>query len=334
MKSNSKCIKIAVLLLLFGLIIPLNAGAENLKIGAMRLGTSWYVFGASFAKIFQEVLPPGSNVEVIARGGGVANPVAVNQGKVGLGIATVATSVWALNGHPVVYKGTKYPDIRALVGGLNSIWVTAMMTEDYIKKTGNDTLEKALLATKDAPRIAMKPAGSSIPVVVDMLFEAIGTNREKIESHGGKIIQVGASQIPGLLRDGRADLYFEGATAGHPAITEASLTTELRFMDFPDDALAKLSKEGLNPLPMPKFFKGQTGPTKAVDLGNLLIVNKDMSEEMAYLLTKTICENKETLGEAHKALKNFDPKLAGTPGRTGIPLHPGALKYYKEQGWL
>lgn len=334
MKSRSNIVKIATLLFLIGLFVPLNAGAENLKIGAMRLGTTWYVLGASFAKVFEEALPAESNVEVIARGGGVANPVAVNEGKVDVAIATVATAVWAYNGHPVVYKGTKYPNIRALVGGLNSIWVTAMVTEDYIKKTGNDTLEKALLAAKDAPRIAMKPAGSSIPVVVDMLFNAMGTNREEIESHGGKIIQVGAKQIPGLLRDGRADLYFEGATAGHPAITEASLTTELRFLDFPGDALTKLSKEGLNPLPMPEFFKGQTGPTKAVDLGTLLIVNKDMSEEMAYLLTKTICENTETLGEAHKALKNFDPKIAGKPGRTGIPLHPGALKYYKEQGWL
>jgi TRAP-type uncharacterized transport system substrate-binding protein len=59
-----------------------------------------------------------------------------------------------------------------------------------------------------------------------------------------------------------------------------------------------------------------------------------MSVDQAYLITKTICENKEAMTLAHKAWKNFDPALAGKPEKTGIPLHPGAEKYYKEKGWL
>ena len=180
----------------------------------------------------------------------------------------------------------------------------------------------------------MKPAGSSVPVVADMIMAAAGTNRKEIEAHGGKIIQVGAKQIPALVRDGRADLYFESAMKGHPATTEASLTGNVRFMDLPDNVLSVLAKEGLNPLPMPQFFKGQSGPTKAVDMGTLVIGHKDMSVDQAYLITKTICENKEAMSQAHKAWKNFDPALAGKPEKTGIPLHPGAEKYYKEKGWL
>ena len=51
MKSRHMLTKILVAFILVGLILPLNAGAENLKIGAMRLGTSWYVFGATLAKL-------------------------------------------------------------------------------------------------------------------------------------------------------------------------------------------------------------------------------------------------------------------------------------------
>ena len=334
MKSRRMFTKIIVALTLVGLILPLNAGAETLKIGAMRLGTSWYVFGATLAKLLQEAMPAGTNVEVVARGGGVGNPLAVDKGKVNIALANVATVVWAWNGHPIVYKGKQYRNIRALVGNLNSVWITAMLREKYIARTGNDSLEKALLAKKDAPRIVMKPAGSSVPVVADMIMAAMGTNRKEIESHGGKIIQVGAKQIPALVRDGRADLYFESAMKGHPSTTEASLTGNVRFMDLPDNVLSALAKEGLNPLPMPQFFKGQSGPTKAVDMGTLVIGHKDMSVDQAYLITKTICENKEAMTLAHKAWKNFDPALAGKPEKTGIPLHPGAEKYYKEKGWL
>ena len=63
-------------------------------------------------------------------------------------------------GEAEIYKGKKHEDIRALVGGINSLYIVAMLREDYIKKTGNDTLEKAL-ADKNL-RIIMKPAGSSV----------------------------------------------------------------------------------------------------------------------------------------------------------------------------
>ncbi len=326
--------KLVISVFVLSLIVPYPAGATDVKIGAMRLGTSWYVFGATLAKLLQDALPTGSNVEVVARGGGVGNPLAVDKGKVNIALANVATVVWAWNGHPVVYKGKQYQNIRALVGNLNSVWITAMLREDYISRTGNDTLEKALLAEKNAPRIVMKPAGSSVPVVADMIMAAMGTSREKIKDHGGKIIQVGAKQIPSLVRDGRADLYFESAMKGHPATTETALTGNVRFMDLPDKTLNELAKEGLNPLPMPAYFKGQSGPTKAVDMGTLVIAQKDMPEDLAYLITKTLCENKDEMAKAHKAWMNFDPTLAGKPEKTGIPLHPGAERYYKEKGWL
>ena len=95
----------------------------------------------------------------------------------------------------------------------------------------------------------------------------------------------------------------------------------------------QLSKKGLTPLPMPESYNGQSGETKSVDFGTLIIANKSLSEEMAYLITKTICENKDAMAKAHKAWSNFKPELAGTPANTGIPLHPGALKYYQERGW-
>jgi TRAP-type uncharacterized transport system substrate-binding protein len=85
---------------------------------------------------------------------------------------------------------------------------------------------------------------------------------------------------------------------------------------------------------MPKQFKGQTGPTKVLDIGTQLVAHKDMPEDLAYLITKTICENKEAMAQGHKAWANFDPKVAGKPENTGIPLHPGAERYYREKGWL
>lgn len=306
--------------------------ADDISIGAMRPGSAWYVFAATLSNLLKSAMGDEARIDVIARGGGVSNPAAVDQKKATIALSNVATAVWAFNGPQGPYK-QKHDNIRALMGGLNAVRVTAVVTEDYIKRTGNDTLEKALKSDKPA-RIVMKPAGSSVPVVADMLIEAIGTSRDDIKSRGGEFIQVAANQIPAVIRDGRADLYFEVAIPGHPTLTEVTLTNEMRFLAFPDDAIAKLAQKGLQPAPVLKWFKGIEKPVPAVDLGTVLIAHKDLPDETAYRITKILAENAEEMGKAHKAWLRFKPEDGAKEAKRGIPLHPGSERYFKEKGWM
>ncbi|MBL6958495.1 MAG: TRAP transporter substrate-binding protein, partial [Rhodospirillales bacterium] len=66
----------------------------------------------------------------------------------------------------------------------------------------------------------------------------------------------------------------------------------------------------------------------------MIIANEKMSVKDAYTITKTIIENKAAMAKAHKAWSRFKPEDAWKPANTGIPLHPGAIKYYKERGWM
>jgi TRAP transporter TAXI family solute receptor len=307
--------------------------AQELKLQAMPLGSIWYVFAATFAKHIQPALPAGAKVEVVARGGGIGNVILVHEKKADLALANVCTSVWAMEGEQEIYKGKKYPDIRALLGGLNEVWIVGMLTEEYIKRTGNDTLEKALLSNQP-PRVIMKPAGSTVPPAVRMIFEGIGLDFDKYKAKGGQIIQVDVGQIPQMMRDGRADLYFESVSPGHPATQEVTLTVPVRFLDLPEKSLAVLARNGMKVHPMPVFFKGQSGPTKAADFGTNLIVHKDMPDEIAYAITKAIVENRDAIVAEHKAMSGFVAKDAWRPENVGVPLHPGAIKYYKEKGWM
>jgi len=312
------------------------AGAQavtDLKFGATPLGSIWYVFAASVAKHVQPALPAGSKVDIIARGGGIGNPILVNEGKADVAFANVITSVWAMNGEEEIYKGKKYPNIRALLGGLNEVWIAGMLTEDYIRRTGNDTLEKALLS-KDPPRLIMKPAGSTVPPSVRIIFESLGLTFDKYRAGGGQIIQIDVGQIPNMMRNGRADLYFESVSPGHPATQEVTLTVPMRFMDLPERSLKALSQNGLKVHPLPASFKGQNGPTKAADFGTNLIVHKDMPDATAYAITKAVIENRDAIVAENKAMEGFIAKDAWRPENVGIPLHPGAIRYYKERGWM
>jgi TRAP transporter TAXI family solute receptor len=315
------------------IVVPIGAGAVTLKIQTARLGLSWFAFGDTLSTMLKGNLLSETNIEVVPWGGGVVNPKFVSKDQSKTGLANLTTVVWAWNGYPVVYKSQKYTNIRALVGGLKSAWITAMAREAYIQKTGNDTLEKILLSGKPV-RVVMKPAWSVVPAVADMVFKVMDTSRDQIVANGGKVIQVSAKKIPALIRDGRADLYFESVFMGQPVINETSLSANIRFLDMPDSVLTQLSREGLKTVPLPKWFKGQAGPTRALDMGTVLIANAKISEDLAYKITKTICENKMRLLASHNAWSTFQPEQAWKPENTGIPLHPGAARYYKEKGWI
>lgn len=167
-----------------------------------------------------------------------------------------------------------------------------------------------------------------------MIMEALGTSPDKIKANGGEIIQVATPQIPEVIRNGNADIYIDTIIKGHPTITEVSLTGDVTFVDLPEVALDMLSKNGLKTGEYGPWFEGQDKANTGADLGTVLITHKDMSEETAYQITKTLIENANKLGEAHAAWKGFDPEQAFKSENTGIPLHPGAERYYKERGWM
>jgi uncharacterized protein len=65
-----------------------------------------------------------------------------------------------------------------------------------------------------------------------------------------------------------------------------------------------------------------------------IIAHKSLPDDVAYLVTKTVVENKDELLKAHQAFGDFVPEDAWKPENNGIPLHPGAERYYRERGWL
>ncbi len=305
---------------------------ERISIGAMPPGTSWYVFAATLAQLLRDAVPAGTSIEVVARGGGIGNPILVDRGEETIAIAQAATAAWAYAGNAIAYDH-RHGNLRALAGGLNRVWMAALMTEDYIERTGHETLKEAL-QSGTPPRIVMKPRGSTVPVVADLLFETLGTSRERIQADGGDIIQVSANQVSAIFRNGQADLYLETAIRSHPTVTEVSTTTSVRFLDYPEETITKLVGPGIERTPMPAWFRGQSGPLDSVDMGTVLIIHKDAPRDLAHLITKAVCEGREAMAEAHSAWEDFRPQQAARLEKTGVPLHPGAEDYYLRQGWI
>ena len=314
-----------------GLIVA-SAAAETLRFGAMPVGSGWYVAAAAMQNVIEPVLD-GYTVEIIPRGGGVANPMVVEQGTADIAFSNVQTAILAMNGDDL-YEGKRAENIRSLVGGLNPVYIGAMVRNEFIERTGLETLDE-ILQSDEPIRILMKPQGSNIPPAVDAILAAYDLDRDKIRAKGGEVIQVDVSQIPALMRDGRADILFDTVLRGHPMITELSLTADISFMDMSDKALEGLSNVGIRPSSFPEWFEGQKGETVSGDFGTVLIAHADVPDDVAYNVTKAVIENMDKLAKDYPAYNAFvGGENAWRPENTGVPLHPGAERYYKERGWM
>lgn len=312
-------------------ITTVPAFAQDIRIGAMREGSSWYVFAATLERLIEPILGDNS-VEIIARGGGFSNPMVVQGGKAEIALSNVATAVWASQGSDV-YNGMTAPDIRALVGGLNSVYIGVIAREEFIQKRGTSDL-KEILQSDEPVRILMKPVGSSAVPAATMIFESLGTSLDEIKSNGGRVIQVGTSQVADQMRNGNADIYIDTMIKGHPAITEVALTNDVVFLDLPQESIELLERNGLAGGYYGPWFEGQEQKTLGANLGTVLIANAELDEETAYQVTKVIIEHADELKSSHGAWSTFDPSTAMKPENIGIELHPGALRYYREAGLL
>lgn len=302
--------------------------AVQLKIASLDVGSSWYVYAATIADVFRKNLPTNSVIDVLPYAGGVGNPKLVNNGEADLGLTFSVNGKWALEGNVAYDK--KLTKLAALAGGFDQYYVGIVST----KKSGITSI--AQIKEKKMPvRLMTVQVGSQGEFATRQVLEAYGISYDDIKKWGGSVNHTSFDVVQSAMKDGKADMFIQVITAGHPAVSEMALTTELNFVSLDKDAVEKLSKFGNAPATIPaNTFKGQDAPVQTVGFSTVVFVNSEMPENVAYALTKALNENKPALEQGHKALKVFNPEKAWEPAKVGMPLHPGAIRYYKEKGWM
>ena len=78
------------------------------------------------------------------------------------------------------------------------------------------------------------------------------------------------------------------------------------------------------------MYDGMDEAVQTIGIPNVLVVNADMDEELAYQLTQLLFENTDELIAVHPAAN--DTTVEFTMDSTPVPLHPGALRYFEEVG--
>lgn len=326
--KNGNRYKIFWAFLLVGLsIITPSYGETRLKIGSNRLGTSFYVEGATIADIITKYVA-GVNVEAMPIAGAVANINLVDtQRNLDFALTVNVNAKAAIHGIGGMQKAE---NIRSLLGNLDKTYIGIMARSDL----PFDTLE-GLCKNKTPVRLFTQARGSTAELLTAQLLESCDTTYEDIEKWGGTVTFTDPENITNSFKDGYCDVFVLNITKGHPIITEIALQGNLKFLPLTKAQQEFMhSKYGFVPDELPaSTFANQDDAVPTGMSSTMVIVHKDMPEDLAYHITKVIMEHKDDLVKGHKAFADFDPATANTIDGIGeVPLHPGAAKYFKEYG--
>lgn len=306
------------------------AQGPQLKFATLSQGTSWYQYGATIAELLKKTIP-GATIDVLPHSGGTGNVRLVARGEAQIGLSFNASNRWFFAKQELYDKDQGTERIRAIAGGLDIYYL--LLTASRKWPVG----DLAEVKEKRSPlRLMTISVGSLSEYALRQLLASYGMSYDDLKAWGGKLSFTTYKIIVDAMRDGQVDLVVSVVNPGHPSLTEMATFGNIKFLPIGERVRDGLAKFGYEKAVMPaNTFKGQDQDVPSLSATTVVIARDDLPADVAYTIAKTLAENKEALGNANAALKLFKPEDAWRPEKVGgIPLHPGAEKYYREKGWM
>lgn len=302
-----------------------SAGAVSLKAAAGGSGGGWY---QAFSQIAQLVKEKDSSIDIkVVPGGGLANPPRVNSGEVQMGFAFPPFVNAASKGKKPYKKA--HSNIRTIAGGFGLNPLQFIITQD----TGITSIDQ-LVQKKFPLKFAADRVGTTDEWSCKQVFKFYDVSYADVKKWGGKVMHLGYGDIETQIKDRNADATFIMIAPPASIITSVAISRPIRVLEFSDSLKDHLVNDwSFSPAIIKAgTYKGQDSDVQTVALFTVIMASKNAPDDVVYKITKIILENPERVRKISPAFKNFDPTKAGIG--TGGELHPGAMKFYKEKGWI
>ena len=311
MRTKSICIAIVVGLV--GLLLGSNSHAvTRFNWAAAGIGGTFYPLSVAMGKVIEKYVPE-VKITIETTGGGVENARLVGAGDNDLGLANSNYSYFALNGMPPYKETYKLYSIGYLYASSLHIVVPANSPIKSIKDF-------------KGKKIAIGPAGGGTIATFRDVLPFYGLEEKDL-----KLSFISFSDGAMVLRDGNVDVNMMIAGAPAAAVKELAETANVRLISIDEDVIQKMREKFryyVRSVFPKSMFKTSTDVV-TVGSGVEWICRDGIPEDLVYKMTKAIFEHLEDIEKAHPQGKEIKLEIATM---AAIPLHPGAIKYYKERG--
>lgn len=323
MKRNVKKGIVFVSIVAFCLMMSVGASfAEDpkfIKVAGSGITGTWFRICAATAEILNQNIK--ETVFTATLGGGLSNIKRVDGGQIYMGLTMTSSSQLAYTGQKPFDK--KYDSFRALL----TVYINPY--ELIVPAKSDIHSVKDLVGKTLAPGLI----GWSTELFSQIALKAHGISYEDIKKGGGKVYFVRWGESVRLMKDRRLDAAMFATPDPVPQIMDINTVMPIRIIQIEKPIMDKILKQypAMVTLKTPGgTYKGEPNDRINIADGVMMMIRKDVSEDLAYKITKTIYDNVKILGRVHPALKGLSPKR-GIEG-IKVPIHAGAVKYYEEQG--
>lgn len=318
MKKSIKTV--STLLLLGTAAVAFAQGTTILTIGSGSTTGVYFPVATGMAKMINDA---GAGLRANARstGGSVFNMNALGTGELDIAIAQNDIAFYA-------YKGT---GIAAFDGKANNkIRSMAVLYPEVLHVIARKDAKINSIADLKGKRVVIGDLGSGTEQTARQVLEAYGLKFDDL----GQTLRVSPAQGISLMQDKRADALFYTVGVGASAISQIAQTVDVNVVPVAGNQAAGLIKKypfyvRFN-IPA-KSYKGVGATVPSVAVQAVMVTSTAVSEDSVYKAMKATFGSEADLKAIHPSLGlnySIDKAVKGLPA----PLHPGAVKFFKEKG--
>ena len=325
MKKGLISLLVAAVLLSAGLVqAPYAAELKTFTITSGPLGGDFYALGGVIGEAARSVMP-GATVSVNT-GGAVENLLKIDAGKADLGTSMIKLYRESLKAEGVFANRKPVQNVKIMM------YVAPMPMSFFLVRADAPYTSIADIArTKQKIRLLTSKKGSSPAVASENMLAKYGFSFEDIKEWGGTVSYVSYAEASSLIQDGHADAYVGPIVS---SINELITTVKMKMLPIDQAVLDKMRSDGY------MVYTLKAGQYYFVDKDIqhmaetvVLPVGANLPDDAIYALTKTLCEKPEMIRNVHQTYSVFEPSKSAEHIDVQY-IHPGALRYYKEKGWV
>ena len=255
-------------------------------------------------------------------GGSVYNINTVRAGELEFG---VAQSDWQYH----AYRGTSKFEDKGAFKELRAVFSVHPEPFTLIVKKGSGISSFEGLKGK---KVNVGNPGSGQRATMEVVMEAFGMKM----SDFSLAAELKGSEMAQAICDGKIEAMIY--TVGHPAaaVTQAASSCDVELVSVTGAPIDKLIADNsfYRVASVPGgMYQGSPNDTTTFGVGATVITSTAVPEEVVYTVVKAVFDNFADFKKLHPAFANLNEEQMISDGLSA-PLHPGALKYYKERGWM
>lgn len=300
-----------------------QAETKFVTIGTGGVTGVYYAAGGAICRLMnKERATTGIRCSVESTGGSVANANTIRSGDLDFGVAQSDVQYNAYKGEQQFKKDGAYTDLRT-VFSLHPEPFT-MLARKEVKAAKFEDLK--------GKRVNVGNPGSGSRAAMDQLLASMGWTVGDFSLAA----ELKADEHGAALCDNKIDAFFYGV--GHPSanIQDPIVTCGAKLVPLAGPAIDKIvaSAPYYAKVSIPGgLYTGNPSPTPTYGVLATLVTSAKVSDATVYALVKAVFDNFDDFKKLHPAFANLEPKDMVKNG-VSAPLHPGAVKYYKEKGWM